>query len=191
MRGTPRRVVLGVVLLVVAGCASGGAASTPATEGTIQQSVTLGGSGGVGSTSITMTRNAVTSAHLLTSAPDRVWAALRSAFDSVGVPPATMDGATRTIGNTTFKAHGRLKGVPLSRYIDCGTSTQIGPNADSYDVILSLVAQAQAAQAGTTSLNISLEAAGKPTTFAQDYTRCPSTGALETRLVETVQRLLR
>jgi len=182
------RVARGVAALVwVGACASGGATPSP-TNGTIQQSVTMT-SGGGGTGTITMTRDA--ESHLLTSSPDRVWAALPAVFDSLGIPATTVDKTNRVVGNSAFKVHGRLKGVPLSRYIDCGTSTQIGPNADSYDVVLSLVAQARPGEAGTTSLSIGLEAAGRPATFSQDYSRCPSKGALETRLVETLQRLLR
>jgi len=176
------------LLLLTAACASGGAASTPATAGTVQQSITVGGTGSTAA--ITMTHDAETQSHLLTSSPARVWAVLPAVFDSLGIPPATVDPASHTIGNTAFKAHGRLKGVPLSRYIDCGNSTQIGPNADSYDIMMSLVAQVRPAEGGASTLVISLEAAGKPATFSQDYSRCPTKGALETRLTEAVQRLL-
>ena len=181
------RLIVGIVC--VGACASGGPVSTPVTQGTTQQSVTVAGSGST--TSLTITHDAETQSHLLTSSPDRVWSVLRAVFDSIGIPPATVDPATRTIGNTAFKAHGRLKGVPLSRYVDCGTSTQIGPNADSYDIVLSLIAQVRPVEGGASSLIIGLEAAGRPATFSQDYSRCPTKGALESRLVETIQRLLR
>lgn len=177
------------LLLLVAACASGGAASTPITTGPAQQTMTVSGGSG-GTASITMTHDAETQSHLLTARPDRVWAVLPAVFDSLGIPVATIDPSSRTIGNTSFKAHGRLKGVPLSRYIDCGTLTQIGPNADSYDIMMSLVAQVRPAEGGASSLVIGLEAAGKPATFSQDYSRCSTKGALETRLTETVQRLL-
>ena len=179
-----------VVLVVAAGaCASGGSAPSPIAAGPVEQTVTVSGGGG-GTASITMTHDDVGQSHLLASPPQRVMAALPAAFDSVGVRPSLIDPATRTVGNTAFKVHARIKGVPLSRYIDCGMSTQIGPNADSYDVVISLVAQVRPAEGGASSLVIGFEAMGKPATFAQDYSRCATKGALESRLAETVQRLL-
>jgi hypothetical protein len=73
--------------------------------------------------------------------------------------------------------------VPLSRYIDCGNSTGIGPNADSYQVNLEFVVEVQPVDAGS-SVRTTLQAMAKPVTFAQDYSACSSKTALESRFAD-------
>jgi hypothetical protein len=127
-----------------------------------------------------------TTQHTIRSAPEQVWRSLPAVFDSLGIPVANLDAPKRTMGNSAFKIRGRLKNVPLSRYIDCGTSTQIGPNADSYDVNLSLLAEVRPAEGGASSLVTIFDAVAKPANFAQGYSQCASKGTLESRFVELV-----
>ena len=97
---------------------------------------------------------------------EQVWRVLPFVFDSLGIPIAAMDPAKRTLGNETYRVHGRLKGTPLSRFIDCGSSTQIGPNADNYDVVLTLTAQVHPAEAGSSTVVTTFSAVGKPANFS-------------------------
>jgi hypothetical protein len=130
--------------------------------------------------------------HILPYQPDQVWRALPGVFDSLGIEVADLDPAKRMIGNTRFKVRGRLKNVPLSRYIDCGTSTQVGPNADSYDVSISLLAEVRPAESsGSTRLTAIFDALAKPGNFAQDYSQCSSKGALETRFIDILNARLK
>jgi hypothetical protein len=118
----------------------------------------------------------------------KVWAALPAVFDSLGVPVTSADVASHTIGNSTFKVHGRLKGTPLSRYIDCGMSTQIGPNADNYDIVMSLTASVRADGTAASNVGVTLDAVGRPATFSQEYSHCATKGVLETKFGEILQR---
>ena len=120
-----------------------------------------------------------------------MWRSLPAVFDSLGIPVANLDAPKRTMGNSSFKIRGRLKNVPLSRYIDCGTSTQIGPNADSYDVNLSLLAEVRPADGGASSLVTIFEAVAKPANFAQGYSQCATKGTLESRFVDLVNAQLK
>jgi len=129
--------------------------------------------------------------HTLAAAPDQVWRTLPAVFDSLGIPVATLDAAKRIIGNSGFKVRGRLKGVPLSRYIDCGNSTQIGANADSYDVLLTMTAEVQPGEtAGATKLINHLQALAKPVNFSQEYSQCSSKGVLETKFFDILSARL-
>jgi len=128
--------------------------------------------------------------HTLPFAPDQVWRALPAAFDSLGIPIETLDPAKRSMGNSGFKVRGRIKGVPLSRYIDCGNSTQIGPNADNYDVNITMLADVRPADAGTASVTTTFEAVARPANFAQEYSQCRSKGLLETRFIDIVKARL-
>lgn len=178
-----RRIELAALVLAAA-CSSAG--SAPPSGGIEQQSVTIGGSGTT--SALTLTHESSANVHQLNASANRVWAALRAAFDSIGIVPETIDPATRSMGNVSFKAHGRLKGTPLSRFIDCGESTQIGANADSYDVVLTFGTQVKAVDAGSAWLAVSLDAVGRPATFAQEYSRCSSRGELERRFTDIVTR---
>jgi hypothetical protein len=119
-----------------------------------------------------------------------VWRSLPGVFDSLGIPVADLDATKRMIGNTQFKVRGRLKNVPLSRYIDCGTSTQIGPNADSYDVSISLLAEVRPAESGATRVTTIFNAVARPGNFAQDYSQCGSKGLIETQFIDIVKARL-
>ena len=122
---------------------------------------------------------------------EQVWRVLPFVFDSLGIPISSMDPAKRTLGNEAFKVRARLKGTPLSRFIDCGTSTQIGPNADNYDVVLVLTAAvAKAAEAAEATVVTTFSAVAKPANFAQDYTPCNSKGLVESRFIDIVRTKL-
>jgi hypothetical protein len=174
-----------LLLLPLAACASGGAGSTATPA---SQTVTVVGS--EGGTSLTMPGNNSSTVRTLTFGMDQVWRALPFVFDSIGIPVGTLDPAKRTIGNSGFKIRSRLKGVPLSRYIDCGNSTQIGPNADAYDVNITMFAELHAADAGGTAVSTTIDIVARPATFAQEYSHCASKGLLETRFFDILKARL-
>jgi hypothetical protein len=73
----------------------------------------------------------------------------------------------------------------MSKYVDCG-NTQGGASADTYELVLSVVTHAEAAEQGTSRLVTSVEAMGRPLTISSEYSRCTSTGAIEKRIGELV-----
>jgi len=174
--------VLSAVLL--AACASSSAA--PAASST---SSTIRGGGAIGG-SLNM---ASTSAPSMSSVPfpmDQVWKVMPAAFDSLAIPLGIIEPAKHIIGNEGFKIRQHLGKVALSRYVECGT-TQIGPNADSYEVYLTVLVQLVPGASGTTSVATTFESLARPITFAQDYSRCTSKGLLETRLMDFVKAQLK
>lgn len=178
------RAILLLPMFAVAACASGGGGATkPSTE-------TVRVIGASGTSQVSMAGSDASNVHSLPYSLERVWRALPGVFDSLGVPITTMDPAKRTVGNTAFKVHGRLKGVPLSRYIDCGNSTQIGPNADSYDVSLVLLADVQSTGTNASAVTLTFEAVGRPATFAQEYSQCSSKATLESRFMDVLKSRL-
>jgi len=173
-----------LLLIIVGACAGSGsgASSAPATARPIS-TPGVGGIRTVGSDPSTV--------HTIPFAPDQVWRSLPAVFDSIGIPVATLDVPNKKMGNPAFKVRGRLKNVPLSRYIDCGNSTQIGPNADSYDVNINLMAEVRPAPAGATTITTTFEAVARPANFAQSYSQCSSKGVLETRFSDLVNAQLK
>lgn len=127
------------------------------------------------------------STFIIAAAPDRVWRTLPAVFDSLGMPAAgVLDAAARRFGTTGLRVRRRLGSTPVSRYFDCG-QTQIGENADEYDVQLQLVVALTAGTAGTTNLDVLLDARARPVAFSQGYQACSTRGTLDKRLVELVR----
>ena len=127
----------------------------------------------------------------LPSSLDNVWKVLPAAFDSLGIPVASVDPTLRTIGNEGFKLRQRLGKTPLSRFLDCG-QTQVGPNADSYEVFLVVMVHAQAGAApGTTKMTTMVDASARSIAFSQAPNRCSTNGELEKRLIAAVKAQLK
>jgi len=185
------RIVLGLSLALVCGCASSGAGGGPsssaksAPSAPVSQTVRVDGAGSMNVAS----SGPSTSAKTLPYAMDRVWGALPAVYDSLGIPVTTYDGTQHVIANDGFKARFRLAKVSLSRYLDCG-DTQMGPSADSYEVFLSVRTQLSPAEAGSTTAVTSLEASARPVQFSQPPSRCSSRNVLEPRVAELVGRAL-
>lgn len=116
---------------------------------------------------------------------DAVWRIMPAVFDSISVPLTTLDHAKKRIGNEGLKIRSRLGKAPLSRYIDCG-NTQIGPNADSYDVVLTVVSVVVPDGPTGSKLLTTVEAQSRPITYNQAYSRCTSKSTLETKIAELV-----
>jgi hypothetical protein len=178
--------LLSVAFLAACASRTSGSSASPEPAG---QTVRIVGGNGTNVVRV----GAVDASHSSTLAfpPDKVWLLLPAVFDSLGVPATTIDPARRLIGNPTFKVRSRLKSVALSRYIDCGSGGQIGPNADSYDVVLSVSVEARPAADGATTVTTTVDAVGRPATYAQEYSQCRSTGLFEKRLLELLQARLR
>jgi hypothetical protein len=170
-----------------AACASSPAGSGSGSPQPQPQTVTVAG------TNSTLRVGGVTEATGTATLPytvEQVWRVLPFVFDSLGVPIAQMDPAKRTLGNESFRVRARLKGTPLSRFIDCGTSTQIGPNADNYDVVLVLTAYVHAGDPGSSTVGTTFSAVAKPANFAQDYAPCNSRGLIESRFIDILKAKL-
>lgn len=182
---------LGFLTLAVA--AAAGCSSNPRPSQTSPASIQttrIAGNVDGGPTNITTTSVPTANVTQVAAPMDRAWAALRAAYDSVGVPVATVDTAKHLLGNTGFKLRRRLGSTALSRYLDCGAA-QGGPNAETYEVFLAVATQLQpGTSAGWTQATTSVQASAKPVSFAGEYVACTSNGALEARITETMKRIL-
>lgn len=170
-------------LLALAACSSGG---TVVSTAAVPQSL------GVSGTSDRMTIGPSSGPHrnTLDAAVEDVWRALPAAFDSIGVPVGRVDLGNKLIANDGLKIRQRLGKVSLSRYIDCG-QTQIGPNADSYEVYIILTVQARGVSPTSTALTTTFEALARPIAFSQGYSRCTSNGNLEAKLLAALTAQLK
>ncbi len=176
-----QRAFVAGVAVALCGCAT--ASSTPAANGAIQQ---VRVATPMGETNLAMSSETSPNVAQLSAPIDRVWAQLPAAYDSLGIPVGMANSSSHVIGNNGLKIRHQLGKVYLSKYIDCG-ETQIGENADSYDVTLTIYTQLQAGTGGGTQVTTTVEAAARPAAFAQAYSRCASKGVLEGKLVELLK----
>ncbi|MEO8624264.1 MAG: hypothetical protein ABI625_24500 [bacterium] len=116
--------------------------------------------------------------------------ALPAAFEALAIPITDVDTVHHSISNGGLKLRRQLGNVPLSRFIDCGT-TQIGENADTYDVYLTVVSQLEENKtSGLATLNTTFEAMARPIAFSREYARCSTRGVLEKRIADAVKAQL-
>jgi hypothetical protein len=170
---------IGIVSLAALGaCASSN--STPDLAPAPPQTMRVGGGAGT-----TVVAGAVANVTTVPFTVEEVWRVLPVVYESLSIPMALFDAKAHVISNQGTKVRGRLGKVPLSRYIECGT-TQIGPNSETYDVQLSVVTRVDAANPQGARISTTVEAAAKPVAFSQEYSRCSSKGELETRIAEMV-----
>lgn len=175
------RCLMLLTLVLLPACASS-SSSTP--KGPATQTINAGAAG-----SMTMAASASADVVRMPYAADAVWRILPSVFDSVGITVTSIDQAGKTIGNPGFKIRQRLGKAPLSRYLDCG-NTQIGPNADSYDVMLSVMSTVTPDGTAGAKLTTFVDAQAKPVTYSQAYSRCSSKGGIELRISDLVKARL-
>lgn len=172
-----------LALFVVVGALAGCASSTSTATGGRPATQTIGGGSGVGS--IVVANRSESDVTHLSYPMDAVWRVLPGVFDSIAVPLTVMDPTQKRIGNEGFKLRARLGKAPLSRYLDCG-NTQIGPNADSYDVFMTIVTTVRPEGTAGSTIHTVIEAQSKPITYNQGYSRCTSKTSLEAKIAELV-----
>ncbi len=171
-------------LALLPACASSSTSSSTKAQGPSTQTIHGGAAG-----SLTVANSSSNDVIHLAYAPDAVWRIMPSVYDSLGITLTTIDQASKTIGNSALKIRQRLGKAPLSRYLDCGNS-QIGPSADSYDVILSVLSVVTPEGASGTKVSTTVDAQAKPVTYNQAYSRCSSRGGIESRIAELVKARL-
>jgi hypothetical protein len=171
-------------LVSVAALAACAPSQTPATPSPESERIRIGGATQSGLRVVSSTTSRVDT---LWTPLDRVWKVLPAVYATLEIPIERFDSDANEIGNSSLKLYRRLGKFPLTRYIDCGT-TQIGPNADSYEVLLTVLTKVQKSKSDTSNTTVAttVEAMARPIQFRGDYVRCSSKGALEARLMEVL-----
>lgn len=163
------------MLAVLTGCASSSTITPASRSETVY----------AGSTALKINPDNGATTKTLNAPLDRIWLQLPAAYDSVGVPLTLMDPKRHVMGNEGFKIRQTLAKRRLSGYFECG-STQVGPNADSYEVHLTVLTTLEADGAQRTKMTTTVSALAKPMQFAQDYSRCSSKSTLESKISDIV-----
>lgn len=118
--------------------------------------------------------------------PGQAFAALKSAYDELGVPVTTNDAASGRVGNTSFWKARKLGSESISTYLNCGESLT-GTIADNYRVYFSVMSAIRSDGKGGSELETALSAyAQNMEGTAGDKIPCGTTGRFEERLQKSV-----
>jgi hypothetical protein len=111
--------------------------------------------------------------------PSRVFDALKSVYEELGVPPAINDPTTGSVGNIDFLKTRKLGTEPISTYLNCGDSI-MGPAADIYRVSISVISVVRPDGKGESELETALSAQARNMEgTTSDRVACGTTGRLE------------
>jgi len=130
-------------------------------------------------------RAASTQDTIVRESPNRVWSVLPAVFSTLGIPTRTREPAAYTIGLESGRV-ARIEGGRLSQHLECGSGI-LGPNADNYDVTMTLLVQLAGHASGGTTIRTTLDAYARPRASAGEPLHCASSRTLERRLMQLIQ----
>jgi hypothetical protein len=170
-----------LAILALTGCAS--AASTGRPPDNPARVMTTGTSA-----DILIASDAEAGALPLRASPEAAWIGLPGVFEALEIPVDQVDSRQKLLGNSAFTTRRRLGGQPLSTYLSCG-STLSGPIANQYDVRLSVLSQILPSAGGDARIRTRVEATARSRDGASSSSvPCATTGGLETRIAELLNR---
>jgi hypothetical protein len=112
---------------------------------------------------------------------DLVWKTLPAVYNGLQIPITTLDNTKNMVGNGGMKVFRRVGQNQLIKLLDCGR-TQIGPNADSYEIVISVITTLARVDSASTVVYTTVEASGTPMNYAGGQTRCRTLGELEKQI---------
>jgi len=118
---------------------------------------------------------------------DSAWKAAIKVYNELGIQVTTLITESRTIGNQALKIRRVLNGVPLSRYLNCGAGSGVGPNADYYNVEMSIMTYLVPNTHAATDVQTRIDAKATPLSVGSNPVVCVTTGVLERRIVKMIQ----
>jgi hypothetical protein len=126
---------------------------------------------------------------MLPVGPDAVWRVLPDVYTELGITVDFVTQRERRLGTEQLVVRRRMGGVPLTKYLDCGVSGSGGgtPNAETYEITLSVASQVTSRQAGSSIVTTWVSGLGKSVTFSGQVAACTTTGQLE-RTIEAKVR---
>jgi hypothetical protein len=181
-------IVAVLVALSVAGCAGskGGSAAnpTPTTITTVTQRIVTP------SSNININTIDVNSGYtqLIVGSMDAAWTALNVTYSDLKIPITTLIDKQHLIGNETFKVRRRIGRLPMQQILDCGNAQGI-PNAETYDIMMSISSTLTTNPKGGLNLVTRIDATGKSPNFSRESSvTCHSAGALEKEIADIVRK---
>lgn len=192
------RIIIGVSALSIAGALACSSTQNdpnqlPPTPPPQTVRISTTGASGVqgmsGSSDLTLTSSPNVGKATVDAPLEKAWTELIEVYKSLGIETAIVDRPGRLIGNQSLRVRRRLGGVPLTRYIDCG-STQGTQSAESYEILINIVSQLHAPSPNSTTITTTFQSMGRPVSLSTEYRTCSSTGALEKAIADQLRTRL-
>jgi hypothetical protein len=128
--------------------------------------------------------------HTVKAAPEMVYQAVMQTFKELGIPAGNTDSKLGIIGSERFEKMRVLAGSQMSMLFSCGEGAA-GPYADFFRLTIAVVTWVKPLEGGKTALSIAVAAAGQDVSGSYRNPReCGSTGRLETKILERVQKVV-
>ena len=170
-----------LAILAVTGCASAAGTGRPPEN---PARVTTAGTGA----DILIANDTEAGLLRVRATPEAAWIGLPGVFEALEIPVNQVDSRQKMLGSSAFTTRRRLGGQPLSAYLSCG-STLSGPIANQYEVRLSVLSQIFPAAEAEARVRTRVEASARSRDGASGSSvPCASTGGLETRIAELLNR---
>jgi hypothetical protein len=182
-----RLVVLALPALLA--CASAGTAA-PETSATTVYNTNLASIAG-GNTAMTSLRTVDAVATTLPVPRAEAITAVRLAYEELGFGAPLVDPAAGEVGNPDFRGRRRLKAIQFRLALDCGGPTD-RPNAEVYDLRMSVITRVRAAASGggSTIATVVDANAQNPTNPGTNALPCTSHGEIEQAIAKAAEAKL-
>ena len=177
-----RKTMMAAACAVLGACASG-SGGTVRPAGPVEQTTRITSDGGTAE--MRTTRSDLTATFAIAAPPDRVFRALATVYEDLGLKVNVLDTQGRRIGAENARVRRQLGGQRMSRYLECG-ERMAGRVADTDDITLTLTTQV-IPDGEASTLRTLVDASAKPIGVSGNPITCATTGALEERLVEQVR----
>lgn len=175
-------------LLLAGACASSGSSPAPAST-TVQTTMPIIGGGGNNSTLSTTTTTITAATARFPYSADLVFGVLPSVYEELKIPVTTMVSTEHMLGNVDFRGRRAIGALPMRHLIDCGGTTG-EPNADTFEIFLSVSSEVKPDGPNEAVLATVLQASGRSIAFSGNDVRCSSTGELETKIATLTKQKL-
>jgi hypothetical protein len=181
-----RRIAFALLALGSAGCAGSKSAPDLGPSSPASTSAMMNPTSGIGASVANQNTSAASKA-VIAVPIDKAWQALAKAYALIPIPTTEVDAASHRLGNSAFKVRRKLGNIQLRNALDCGGDDS-NPNADSYEITLSVRSQMSVDPSGGTMLQSFVEGVGKnQLTNSSNQVPCYSSGAIETRILDLVK----
>lgn len=177
-----RTLVALFVAVILNACSTG-----PATPGTPSRVIPTGSAGQQRGVLEMSVRNDGQTVSLPAPAAD-VFAALQGAYGELQIPLTRQDPAAFVLGNEGLKMRRKLGLFEMRKAFDCGGTSGM-PNAETYQILASIVSSVQGA-GGNAVLTTVIDASAENPSYPGSGVRCSSSGTIEAAIVKSVRARL-
>ena len=167
------RAIAAVLFLTASACASSGSQTEPQLGRPTERIVASDRQGVIRSSDAPNTRVTID------APPSRVLAVIKSVYDEIGIPEATVDGASGRISAPTFNKMRKFGNENLSMFFNCGDSLN-GNIANTYRIYITVVTAVRPNGKGGTELETAVTgSAADMGGSSSGRVQCGTTGRIE------------